>query len=132
MDAIAAPGTGEPDNRLIGVYQTSTTPRLDRDKSRIAGFPLPVSRRGRSVHRGHAVGHSLGGPDEGYNLFAQDAAVNVGREWRGLERYCAVHPGTSFFVRAIYADVSSIPAVVEFGLIRDDGRLDVHCFTNRT
>lgn len=131
IDATHAPTLSDPDNRLIGVYGTSTSQAGPRKKSRIAGFPLPESLSSRRVHRGHAAGHSLGGPDEGYNLFVQTAAVNVGREWRNLERYCAAHPGTFFFVRAVYLDISDIPAALEFGVIRDGGVLDVHHFENR-
>ncbi len=74
----------EPENRIIGVYGTSVAPKAARDKSRMAGFPLGSSGAGRRVHRGHAIGHSVGGPDEGFNLFTQDASVNLGREWRSL------------------------------------------------
>lgn len=131
IDATHESTLSDPDNRLIGVYGTSTSQAGPRKKSRIAGFPLPESLSSRRVHRGHAAGHSLGGPDEGYNLFVQTAAVNVGREWRSLERYCAAHPGTFFFVRAVYLDISDIPAALEFGVIRDGVVLDVHYFENR-
>lgn len=131
MDATHAPAPSEPDNRLIGVYGTSTSPTRPREKSRIAGFPFPKDVSSRRVHRGHAAGHSLGGPDEGYNLFHQNADVNVGGKWRSLERYCTAHPGTFFFMRAIYLDISDVPAALEYGVIKESGRLEVHHFENR-
>lgn len=118
------------DNRMIGVYGTSVSPRVSRDKSRMAGFPLPPSGGAGRVHRGHAIGHSLGGPDEGYNLFTQDAVVNLGRGWRALERYCASHAGTFLFVRCVYADVSGVPSALEFGVLKPGSHLDVRRFTN--
>ncbi len=130
-DATDAPQASEAENRLIGVYGTSVQPVRARDKNRIAGFPSPERRNRGRLHRGHAAGHSLGGPDEGYNLFSQNAAVNLGGEWRGLERYCATHPGTFMFTRAIYNDDSSMPAALEYGVIRQDGSLDIHQFDNR-
>ncbi len=120
----------EPENRIIGVYGTSVAPKAARDKSRMAGFPLGSSGAGRRVHRGHAIGHSVGGPDEGFNLFTQDASVNLGREWRSLERYCASHAGTFLFVRCAYADLSSVPSALEFGILKAAGHLHVRRFSN--
>ncbi len=131
FDATDSPQRWEADNRLIGVYGTSSRPGGSRDRSRLAGFPSPDRHSPGRVHRGHAAAHSLGGPDEGYNLFAQNAAVNLSREWRSLERYCAARPGTFMFVRAVYLDISSTPAALEYGLISHDGSLDVHQFDNR-
>jgi|BarGraNGADG00312_1021997.scaffolds.fasta_scaffold01806_3 DNA/RNA non-specific endonuclease len=129
-DATDSPPVSEAENRLVGVYGLSVSPAEPRDKTRMAGFPL-LNREGSTRHRGHAVGHSLGGPDEGYNLFGQRAQVNLGGKWRGLERYCARHPGTFMFVRAIYTDDSSTPAALEYGVIRVDGSLEVRQFDNR-
>lgn len=130
-DATDSPPATEAENRLVGVYGTSASPAERRDKTRMAGFPLLNSEGPTRRHRGHAVGHSLGGPDEGYNLFGQKARVNLGGKWRELERYCAKHPGTFMFVRAIYADDSSTPAALEYGVIRTDGSLEVRLFDNR-
>lgn len=129
-DATMDIAATDPDNRMIGVYGTSVPPQAARDKSRMAGFPVNASGDGTRVHRGHAIGHSLGGPDEGYNLFTQDAGVNLGREWRASERYCASHPGTFLFVRCVYSDISSIPSALEFGVLKQDSHLDVRYFTN--
>jgi hypothetical protein len=35
------------------------------------------------------------------------------------------------FVRAVYLDISSTPAALEFGVIRDGGTLEVRQFDNR-
>lgn len=129
-DATTDVATQEPENRMIGVYGTSVAPKSARDKSRMAGFPLASPGDGSRVHRGHAIGHSLGGPDEGFNLFTQDAGVNLGREWRALERYCASHAGTFLFVRCAYADLSSIPSALEFGVLKATGHLEVSRFSN--
>lgn len=130
LDATDSPPKSEAENRLVGVYGKSVRPSKSRDKPRMAGFPLPDGRN-RSRHRGHAAGHSLGGPDEGFNLFGQKPEVNLGGEWRGLERYCTAHPGTFMFMRAIYSDDSSTPSALEYGVIRTDGSLNVHVFDNR-
>lgn len=120
----------EPEARLIGVYGTTSRPERPRDRSRMSGYPLQQPGGGPTFHRGHGVAHSLGGPDEGYNLFVQAASVNLGGRWRGLERYAAAHPGTFIFVRCVYANASSIPSALEYGLISPSGRLVVHTFRN--
>lgn len=120
----------EPEPRLVGLYGTSGRPTRRRDSSRMAGHPLRQPEAGPKVHRGHGAGHSLGGPDEGYNLFVQAASVNLGGRWRGLERYAAARPGTFVFVRCVYANASSTPSALEYGLLRQDGCLVVRRFRN--
>lgn len=119
-----------PESRLVGVYGISERPKRLRNSSRMSGYPLRQPESGLKVHRGHGVGHSLGGPDEGYNLFVQAASVNLGGRWRELERYAAARPGTFVFVRCIYRDARSIPSALEYGLIREDGHLIVRNFKN--
>lgn len=131
MDATTDLARDEPDNRLIGVYGTSSHALGRRDKARMRGYPSPQRDSQLSTHRGHAAAHSMGGPDEGYNLFPQAATVNLGQGWREQERYCAVNPGTRFFVRAIYGDSSDVPASLEYGVIRAQGALDIRYFNNR-
>lgn len=118
------------ESRLVGVYGISRSPTRRRNSSRMSGYPLQQPENAPKVHRGHGIGHSLGGPDEGYNLFVQAASVNLGGRWRELERYAAAYPGTFVFVRCVYADLSSTPAALEYGLIREDGRLVVRRFKN--
>ncbi|MGH9919010.1 MAG: DNA/RNA non-specific endonuclease, partial [Nitrososphaerales archaeon] len=128
-DATPA-GRGHADNRLIGVYGRSDPQGLPRDAARIAGFPSPQRDHTVRVHRGHAIGHQLGGPDEGYNLFPQAAEVNQGGQWRELEKYCADNPGTFMFVRAVYSSDTDEPAALEYGIEDENGRLVVTKFEN--
>ncbi len=121
---------GQADNRLIGVYGRSDPQGLPRDKARIAGFPSPQRNYEVKVHRGHAAGHQLGGPDEGWNLFPQAAEVNLGGRWKALEKYCKDNPGTFMFVRAVYSTDSDAPSALEYGIEDRDGRLTVEQFGN--
>lgn len=124
-----ADSSGGPPARLIGVYGRSDPQGEPRDDRRIAGFPSPQRDFPIPVHRGHAAGHQLGGPDEGYNLFPQVGAVNQGGRWRDLERYCADNPGTFMFMHAVYQSDSDAPALLEYGVERD-GTLTVERFKN--
>lgn len=110
------------ENRLLGVYGLTTAPASPRDAYRMRGFPLQ-SDSNVSLHRGHAAAHSLGGPDEGFNLFPQLAAFNLGRKWRSLERLAAKAPGTRLAVRTVYADWTGRPALVELALLTPGGVL---------
>lgn len=129
-DATASPGADEPDNRLIGVHGRSAPSNTVRDESRIRGFPSPQRDNERPVHRGHGAAHSIGGADEGFNLFGQSAAVNIGARWRSMEKYCAENPGTFMFMRAIYSDDSDQPSGLEYGIVEPDGRIHVEYFDN--
>ena len=120
----------EPEPRLVGVYGTTSRPNRPRDRSRMSGYPLRQPEGGRPLHRGHGVAHSLGGPDEGYNLFAQAASVNLGSRWRGLERYAAAQPGIFIFIRCVYADASSTPSALEYGILCPSGELVLQRFLN--
>lgn len=128
-DATAAGGS-KTDNRLIGVYGRSDPQGLPRDEGRIAGFPSPQHDHEVKVHRGHAVGHQLGGPDEGWNLFPQAADVNLSGRWKALEKYCKDNPGTFMFVRAVYSSDTDAPAGLEYGIEDQSGRLMVQQFDN--
>jgi hypothetical protein len=54
-----------------------------------------------------------------------------GKRFRQMEQYCVEHPGTLCFARPIYADGTSRPAWLDFGLIQQEGDLWVECFDNR-
>lgn len=129
-DATPSPGADEPDNRLIGVYGRSDPSDAARDESRIRGFPSPQRDNEQAVHRGHGAAHSIGGADEGFNLFGQSAAVNIGARWRSMEKYCADNPGTFMFMRAIYSDDSDQPSGLEYGVVQSDGTIHVEYFDN--
>ena len=80
------------------------------------------------------MAHAIGGGLE-VNVFSQDRDLNRGRSeqgklYREMEKYCYTHPGTFCFSRPVYADGSSVPRWLEFGLLRDDGSLWVEVFDN--
>jgi hypothetical protein len=127
-DATAEEGRTE--NRLIGVYGRSDPQGLPRDKNRIAGFPSPQRHHAAPVHRGHAAGHQLGGPDEGWNFIPQMGSVNLGGRWKNLEKYCADNPGTFMFVHAVYSNDTDEPSGLEYGVMRQDGQLVIEEFDN--
>jgi hypothetical protein len=90
---------------------------------------------GAQFDKGHFIAHYLGGGTQ-LNLFAQRRDLNrgwsaEGKLYREMERYCFEHPGTLCFHRPIYLDDSSRPAALDFGLLRQDGRLWVARFDNR-
>jgi hypothetical protein len=126
----ATPVAGETENRLIGVYGRSDPQGLPRDQSRMRGFPSPQRDHQVKVDRGHGAGHSLGGPDEGWNLFSQVADVNRRGRWRELENYCSDNPGTFMFMRAVYSNNSDEPAKLEYGVVDQGGQLTVEQFNN--
>ncbi|MGW0035525.1 DNA/RNA non-specific endonuclease [Gordonia sp. NPDC003376] len=128
---VTSPEDSAFDARMVGVYGTSAKPRHRRSSSRMAGFPLRRPPGGFDVHRGHIAAHSVGGPDEGFNLVVQSARVNLSARWRRMEKYAATRPGTFLFVRCIYRDTSSTPAAFEYGLILDDDSIIVERFLNR-
>ena len=47
-----------------------------------------------------------------------------------METYCYENPGTFCFSRPIYTDGSSVPRLLEFGVLKDDGNLWVEVFDN--
>ena len=134
-DATTSPGIDEPDNRVLAVWGRSRAPSGPRDSSRLRGHPSPQRDNAEAVDRGHLAAHAIGG---GYdlNLIPQLASLNRGRSaeghvWRELERYCATHPGTFFFVRAIYSDITDHPSGLDYGVLLSDGELRVETFDNR-
>lgn len=70
---------------------------------------------------GHFVPHGVGGPTR-INLFRQERRLNrgwseAGRAYRWLERYVAARPGTFYFVRPAYGDLSDTPPYLEWGAL---------------
>jgi hypothetical protein len=47
-----------------------------------------------------------------------------------MKKYCLEHPGTFCFTRLVYSSRSWRPAVIEHGLLREDGVFWVHKFRN--
>ena len=69
------------------------------------------------------------------NVFLQDRKLNrglseAGELYRDMEKYCLVNPGTFCFSRPVYADTTSVPRWLEFGLIKQDGSNWVEVFEN--
>lgn len=77
---------------------------------------------------GHFLPHSAGGPKD-INLFVQERRLNrgwseQGKRYRWLENMAFSHPGTFFFVRPVYGDMSPIPRYLEWGALLDDTLID--------
>jgi hypothetical protein len=116
---------GQQEHRVVAVWGISRREAAaTRDKARMAGFLKGAwkSRFGKD-DRGHFFAHTMGGGLD-INLFPQDRRLNRGTDWRELEQYCATHPGTFCFVRAIYADLGWRPSALEYGIFKQNiGRL---------
>jgi hypothetical protein len=122
-------------NRVVGVIGTSARVGEPRDAIRLLdgtepGEPNFLTER----DNGHFMAHCIGGGLD-VNVFSQDRNLNRGRSeqgkiYRKMERYCYEQPGTLCFSRPIYADGSSVPRWLEFGLLRADGTLWVEQFEN--
>lgn len=127
--------------RLVGVLGTSAPhPRKrSRDDSRLRGFIGRTDAEfGSAWDKGHYIGHELGGRVAGMeaNVFIQRRALNrgwsaEGKTYRAMERFCRSHPGTFCFSRPFYADDTSKPSFIEFGLLRSTDDLWVQLFDNR-
>jgi HEAT repeat protein len=126
-------------DRLVAVHGRSGVLHGQRDDSRLRPFPLgPVDpsvgpMRGK-YDRGHVMGHALGGGLD-INVIPQAAGTNEGssedgRRFRSIERYAAEHPGIYCFARPLFAGFAGHPAVLEFGVLKEDGTLWVERFGN--
>jgi hypothetical protein len=122
-------------DRVIGVLGMSAPVRRRRRGSFPDGWlELPEEFDGSNRDKGHFIAHSIGGALD-VNVFSQDRELNrgvseQGKIYRRMEKYCYEHPETFCFSRPIYADSTSIPHWLEFGLLRDGGVLWVQVFEN--
>ena len=121
-------------DRLVSAHGLSRQNVADRNDSRLKGRTLgPISVMDSSscstFDRGHAIGHALGGRLD-LNILPQTRSVNRGGNWRRMERFCQLNPGTYFFCRPLYVGLSAHPAEIEFGILRSDGSLWVESFKN--
>jgi hypothetical protein len=108
-------------------------------KRRRGSFPngwleRPEELDGSDRDKGHFIAHAVGGGLD-LNVFSQRRDLNrglseQGKIYRQMEKYCHDNPGTFCFSRPIYADATSIPRWLEFGLIKTDGHLWVEVFDN--
>jgi hypothetical protein len=125
----------EIEDRVVAVYGCSQPTPEQRDSSRMKGWLGPIRQTlGENTDKGHFIAHASGG-GLAVNLFRQRSDVNQGQSasgkiYRAMERYCADHPGTFCFNRALYNDDSNRPFAIEFGLIKRDLSLWVEQFEN--
>lgn len=128
------------ESRLVVAYGRSAPSergRKDEDK-RLRGWVGPTNTVfGNGWDKGHFMAHSIGGAVDGVeaNVFVQRRDLNrgwsdEGRQFRVMETYCFDHPGTFCFVRPIYGDGTARPRWFDYGLIKEDGALDVKMFKN--
>jgi len=122
------------DDRVVAAYGVTFPPSQERDVSRMRGYPLGVEKIDARYDRGHFIAHLSGGSLD-VNLFPQKREVNrgwsdEGKLFRKMERYAADHPGTFCFARPIYHDLSCCPAVLEYGVLKQNGTLWVNRFAN--
>lgn len=124
------------EDRVVAAHGWSQSPSDGRSDSFMRPWPRGVaaSLRPRGYDRGHFIAHSLGG-SLGINIFSQSSDVNCGRSedgklFRSMERYCKEHPGTYCFARPLYIGQSAHPAVLEYGVLKENGELWVRSFQN--
>lgn len=116
----------EPDstiaNRVVAAWGKSAHPVGTRDRTRMRGHPGSVRPED---HKGHLIAHASGGGLD-INLIKMDGGLNTGRtpdgkKFRAMERYCARHPGTPFFIRPIYEDDTDRPRAFDAGVYQPRG-----------
>jgi len=123
------------EDRVVGVLGTSARTEEMRDASRIRGWVGPTEEfLGTERDKGHFMAHSIGGGLD-VNVFSQERRLNrgwspQGKIYRQMETYCYEQPGTFCFSRPVYADGSSVPRWLEFGLLKTDQTLWVEVFDN--
>jgi hypothetical protein len=127
------------ESRLVAVLGTSEPSRKARDDYRLKGWIGPTERTyGRRWDKGHFIANSIGGAVDRLevNVFVQRRDLNrgwsaEGKRYREMEKYCVLNPGTFCFSRPIYADETSRPAFLEFGVLKPNDELWVECFDKR-
>jgi hypothetical protein len=123
------------EDRVAAVLGTSTRAEEKRDTSRSRGCVGPTEELlGTERDKGHFMAHCIGGGLD-VNVFSQERCLNRGRSpqgkiYRQMETYCYEQPGTFCFSHPIYADGSSVPGWLEFGVLKDDQTLWVEVFDN--
>lgn len=111
--------------RLVCVRGHSTTPAGPRDAGRQKGHP----RAPKGDHKGHPIAHSMGGGLD-INLVNQSAKINLGKQWRDIEKLAAKNPGTAVAVHMLYDDDSDRPAAFEYGYDHPESGFQVEHFEN--
>jgi hypothetical protein len=122
-------------DRVVAVLGTSARAEEGRDIGRIREWARPTDELlGTERDRGHFMAHCIGGGLD-VNVFSQQRPLNrgwpsQGKIYRQMETYCYEQPGTFCFSRPIYADGSSVPRWLEFGLLKADQTLWIEVFDN--
>lgn len=121
-------------DRVVAVYGTSCRPDDKRNASQTRDGIDSTENFVSERDNGHFMAHCIGGGLE-FNVFSQDRRLNrgwsaQGKIYRQMETYCYERPGTFCFSRPIYADGSSVPCWLEFGLLRSDETLWIELFDN--
>jgi hypothetical protein len=122
-------------DRVVAVVGTSARAEEVRDTRRIRDWAWPTDELvGTERDRGHFMAHCIGGGLD-VNVFSQERQLNrgwsaQGRIYRQMENNCYEQSGTLCFSRPIYADGSSVPRWLEFGLLKADQTLWVEVFDN--
>jgi hypothetical protein len=122
-------------DRVVAVLGTSARAEDGRDAGRIREWSRPTDELlGTERDRGHFMAHCIGGGLD-VNVFFQERRLNrgwslQGKIYRQMETYCYEQPGTLCFSRPVYADGSSVPRWLEFGLLKTDQTLWVEVFDN--
>lgn len=128
--------------RVVLAYAISVAQLHPRDAARMRGFPdvnITVERslgdQGFPADRGHFLGHASGGALD-INLFPQQRDLNrgwsvEGKRFRAMERYVAQNPGSFFYHRPVYDDDTWVPAVLEYGILQQDGEWWIERFHNK-
>jgi len=120
-------------DRVIGVLGTSSRAQQTRNARRIR-VELTEELEGTLRDDGHFMAHSIGGGFD-VNLFSQERCLNrgwslQGKIYRQMEKYCHEREGIFCFSRPVYADGSSVPRWLEFGVLKTDDTLWVEVFDN--
>jgi hypothetical protein len=120
-------------DRVIGVLGRSSRAEQDRDARRTR-IELAEEFAGTERDDGYFMAHCIGGGLD-VNVFSQERRLNrgwspQGKIYRQMENYCYQQPGTFCFSRPIYADCSSVPRWLEFGLLKADHTVWVELFDN--
>ncbi len=123
------------EDRVVAVLGTSARAEEMRDAGRLRSWAGPTEELlGTERDKGHFMAHCIGGGLD-VNVFSQERRLNrgwspEGKIYRQMETYCYEQPGTFCFSRPIYADGSSVPRRLEFGLLKADQTLWAEVFEN--
>lgn len=118
-----------PTDQLLDLVEKYVCPMVDSGMGRPRNHQAQRRMRLRTKNKhlydiGHFLPHSAGGPKD-INFFVQERSLNrgwseQGKRYRWLENMVFANPGTFFFVRPVYGDLSPIPRYLEWGALLDE------------